>query len=63
MLHAGCPRVLKEPAHHNPKTAEAGRFLPGLAKVTTARAKGLHQGRRVTVQMEWRGGKGQVSLL
>lgn len=72
-LHGGCtsksiaPWVLKEPAHHNSNTAEAGRFLPGLevglAKVTTARATGLHQGRRVAVQMGWRGGQGQVSLL
>lgn len=42
---------------NQPNTAETGRFLPGLkaglAKVTTGRAKGLHQGRRVTVQMGW----------
>lgn len=41
------------------------RFLPGLeaglAKVTTARTTGLHQGRRVAVQ--WGGEEGRVRFL
>lgn len=50
-----------------PTQQRGSRLLPGLkdglAKVTMARAKGLHQGRRVTVQMGRGRGKVQVSLL